>query len=147
MITDGTLTAILAGIGTLIGSGGMVALIHELSIRHKVKHDTESQKSKETTDLMKYFTEEIKRMNTETKEQLKELKDENTSLKKELSTLNSRITALVKWIMFDNTAYRTWLENTLKSLDPAIDIPKCTEPPIEWNSETVEEADESGESS
>lgn len=140
---NATLTAICAGIGALIGTGGVTALLHELSVRHKVKHDSETQKSEKTTELMKYFTEEIKRINEQTKDHLNKIQEENATLKKEISTLNKRITALVRWVMLDNTQYRSWLENTLKTLDPDIDIPKCSDPPIEWESETIAELNDS----
>lgn len=127
-----TITAIIAGLGALIGSGGVTAIIHELSLRKKVNSDSESQKSEKTTELMKYFTDEIKRINEQTKSQLTEIQAENASLKKEITTLNTRVTTLVRWIMVDNQAYRNWLEDTLKSLDPDVDIPKCAEPPLDW---------------
>jgi len=133
MIDSGALTAILAGVGAIIGSGGVVAIIHELSVRHKVKNESEFKKSEKTTELMNYFTDEIKRINEQTKESFEKLKEENAELRKEIKSLNIQITALVKWIMVDNATYRAWLENTLKSLNPNIDIPKCAEPPITWN--------------
>ena len=133
MITSDTINGILVGVAAIIGSGGLVAIIHEFSVRRKVKSDTEAEKSKKTTELMQYFTDEIKRINEQTKEEFDKMREENKALRKDIKTLNSRITDLVRWILFDNAAYRTWLENTLKSLDPDIDIPICSEPPLTWN--------------
>ena len=132
MIESSTLTAILAGVGAIIGSGGVVALIHEFSIRRKVNSDVESHKSDQTTELMKYFTDEIKRINEQTKDEFNKMREENKGLRKDIKILNSRITDLVKWILFDNASYRTWLENTLKTFDPDINIPSCSEPPLTW---------------
>lgn len=133
MIDSGTVNGILVGVAAVIGSGGIVAIIHEFSVRRKVKSDAEAQKSVHNTELMKYLNGEIKRINEQTKEEFDKMREENRELRKDIKTLNSRITDLVRWILFDNAAYRSWLENTLKNLDPDIDIPICSEPPLTWN--------------
>ena len=133
MITGDTVNGILVGGAAILGSGGLVAIIHEFSVRRKVKADTEAEKAKNTTELMKYFTDEIKRINEQTKDEFDKMREENKALRKDIKTLNSRITDLVRWILFDNASYRSWLENTLKSLDPDIDIPICSEPPLTWH--------------
>lgn len=152
MLEANTLTAILAGVGAVIGSGGVVAILHELSIRRKVKSDSEVQKSEQTTELMKYFTDEIKHVNEQTKEQFNKMQEKNEYLIKKVDVLNTRINELVKWVMVDNAVYRAWLENTLRTLDPSIDIPKCADPPISWvntnnteqeNEDTTSESDSS----
>lgn len=129
MITSETITAILAGVGALIGSGGVTAIIHELSIRKKMATDTDIAKSENTTELMKYFTEEIKRINDNTTEQLNRIQEENDLLKKEVASLTSKINDLVQWIAYDNNKYRTWLEEKLKTFDPEIEFPECVPPP------------------
>lgn len=132
MIDSATINGILVGVAAVLGSGGIVAIIHESSVRRKVKSDAEAQKSEQTTELMKYLNSEIKRINEQTKEEFDKMREENKELRKDIKTLNSRITDLVKWILFDNAAYRSWLENTLKTFDPDIDIPICSEPPLTW---------------
>ena len=143
MIESGTLTAILTGVGAIIGSGGVVAIIHELSVRRKVNSEVEHQKSDQTTELMKYFTEEIKRINEQTKDEFNKMREENRGLRKDISTLNTRINDLVRWILFDNASHRLWLENTLKTLDPDINIPICSEPPLSWHDTGQTNSDES----
>ena len=140
MLSSEAITAIVAGVAALIGSGGVTALVHEISVRHKVKADAakqssdlESQKSAQTTEMMKYFTDEIKRINEETKVQLDTIRAENSELKKQVTRLNGRLTDLVRWIMYDNNNYRTWLERTIRELDPNIAIPPCTDPPVVWD--------------
>ena len=142
MIDSEAINGIIMGVAAILGSGGIVAIIHEMSIRRKVKGEVDNSQNEIQYEHMKYFTEEIKRVNEQTKAQFNELQAENKELKREISTLNSRLTDLVKWIMVDNATYRTWLENTLRSLDPTIDIPKCADPPISWNHENEAASEE-----
>ena len=150
MINDSTITAIIAAVGAIIGSGGVTALIHEFTVRRKVNHDAdhdhdeiEIKKAENTTDLMKYYSDEIKHINDTTQAYLKEIQQENKSLKKDIVSLNGKITALTNWIMRDNANYRSWLEKSLKDLDPNIVLPECAPPPNVFDDDdtTTEESE------
>lgn len=143
-----TITAIAVLIGAILGSGGMVAIIHEFSIHHKVRSDAkkaaadiekereqmrvdfEKERSDMFIDVQKYCTEEMKRMTEGMSQRLADIQSENADLKREICVLNNKLSDLVKWVMYDNATHRTWLEKTLRELDPNIDIPECPEPPI-----------------
>jgi hypothetical protein len=80
------------------------------------------------------------------------MQEKNEYLINKVDVLNTRINELVKWVMVDNAVYRAWLENTLRTLDPSIDIPKCADPPIscvntdhiaQENEDTTNESDSS----
>lgn len=136
MITGEMLGVILAGIGGLIGGGGITALIHEFSVRRKVKADADVDKEKllqmkdqTNTELMKYFADKIKQLNDETAERFDHMQTENDDLRKQVADLNRKLTMLNRWIMVDNAAYRSWLESELRKRDPDIDIPVCPPPP------------------
>lgn len=131
-------TAICAGLGCIIGSGGVTAIIHELSVRRKVKAEAEKEKEQLTqqkdqtnAELMKYFADKIRQINDQTTERFNRLQDENDELRKQLDEMNRKLTELNRWIMVDNAAYRSWLENELKKRDPDIDFPTCPTPPTD----------------
>ena len=143
------LTMVGTIIAALLGSGGITALYHEITLRRKVNTDAESnqlnledQKSKEVTELMKYLTDEIKRVNDSTNQQLTKIQKENEGLKRQIAILNGKLAELTNWIMSDNANYRHWLENSLRDLDPTIVFPPCAQPPKTWDIPNAEESHE-----
>lgn len=132
-MTPTVINALAVLIGTIIGSGGITALITAISKSKKDKNDFEKERSGMITELQKYMNEEMKSMVDKLKGELTEIKEENIELKKEIKDLNKQLAELVQWVMSDNAAYRTWLENTLKEFDPDIVMPKCSDPPIVFN--------------
>lgn len=106
----------------LVGGGGIIALYNAVAKKDKEKRD-------DNTNLMKYFTDKIQEMNDATNERLNKMQKENDELRSELTEMNRKLTELNRWIMVDNAAYRSWLENELRKRDPDIDIPTCSPPP------------------
>ena len=142
MITTEWLVALSSVIGACLG-GGATAIINAVSNKRKVDADADS--SKETlnqqreqihNELLKYFTEKLQKMNDETTERFNKLQAENEELRKELAAMNRKLTELNRWIMVDNAAYRTWLENELKKRDPDIEFPNCPPPPEDFRYHT-----------
>ena len=62
MLSGDTVTIIITALAALLGSGGVTALYHEITLRRKVNSDADRQHQEVETDLMKYFAEEIKRL-------------------------------------------------------------------------------------
>jgi flagellar motility protein MotE (MotC chaperone) len=127
---------ILAIVSTVVGSGGIAsAIVALLSVR---KYKAEARILEQQVDTNRQETEQ--KVNEYIRTQLKELSDthraesdelrkQNRELGDKITVLNNRINQLMNWIIVDNNAYRSWLENELLKLKPDIEFPKCKPTP------------------
>lgn len=127
---------ILAIVSTVVGSGGIAsAIVALLSVR---KYKAEARILEQQVDTNRQETEQ--KVNEYIRTQLKELSDthraesdelrkQNRELGDKITVLNNRINQLMNWIIVDNNAYRSWLENELLKLKPDIGFPKCKPTP------------------
>lgn len=130
-------------ISTLFGTGGITTIIVSLLSFRKYKAEAklieqqalDSQKESERkaneyiTSQLKELTERHAEESEKYRKRIEELTKQNDARIKELSdqiaSLNLRVNQLMNWIIVDNNAYRSWLENELRKARPDIKIPKC----------------------
>lgn len=133
----GVLGSIALIIGAVFGTGGVTALVLAIVKWKEAKNvsisnrdNFEKERTEMFTEMQKYLNDEMKKMNDNIKKQMIDLQNENNELKKEMKELNKQLAELIQWVMSDNAAYRSWLENALRELKPDIVMPTCSDPPI-----------------
>ena len=124
-------------VAAVIGSGGISAVITSILSARKYKAEArvieaeaEERTKKSEREYMDYIHSQLKEITETHKKESEELRAMNKELNDKVSALKNELDILISWIITDNNAYRTWLENELHKRDPELKFPMCKEPPI-----------------
>lgn len=120
-ITTGEL--IVAILSTSAVSGCAVAIVEHFLNRRKI-----------STDIHRADIESMQLVQNSMREELTDTRSELKEVREKLSQLNTKLIAVMDWIVTDNAAYRTWLENKVREFDPDVVFPTCN--PCPYTSET-----------
>lgn len=128
---------IIALVAAIIGSGGIATVLTSILSARKYKAeakvieaDAEERTKKSEREYMDYIHSQLKEITETHKQESEELRAMNKELNDKVSALKNELDVLISWIITDNNAYRTWLENELRKRDPELKFPMCKEPPI-----------------
>jgi len=125
-------TTILTIIASIIGSGGISAII--TGILSSKKYKSEARKLDQEAESLKVQNMDFihKRLqeiaDSQSQESIK-LRNRNDELNEKIEELNDKLQTIMEWVVYDNQQYRQWLESRLMELDPDIEFPKCSPPP------------------
>lgn len=127
-----TITIITA----VLGTGGIASAIVALFSIRKYKAEArvleqqaEASRLETEQKMNEYIRTQLKELSETYRRESDDLRKQNRELNDKITTLNDRLNQLLSWIVTDNNAYRTWLENELLKLKPDIEFPKCKPAP------------------
>lgn len=141
-----TSQAIITIISTILGTGGITAIL--TSIFSAKKYKAEALRIEQDTEQERQESEQ--RMNDSIRQQIMELSEihrkesdvlrkQNKILSDQIKDLNMKIQDLMEWIAYDNSKYRAWLETELVKLKSDIVFPECRPAPKFVNDAAKEE--------
>lgn len=123
-------------ISAVLGTGGIASTIVALFSIRKYKAEAkileqqaEASRLETEQKMNEYIRTQLKELSETYKTESDDLRKQNRELNDKITTLNDRLNQVLNWIVTDNNAYRTWLENELLKLKPDIEFPKCKPAP------------------
>lgn len=149
----GTTEIVIAVITSMLGSGGIAAVITAILSSKKFKVELKALEQKTLQDgkeaelnISQKLQKQIMDLSEAHRKESETLRQQNTVLQSKINELNEEIQKLMKWVVYDNAKYRAWLETELVKLNPDIDFPHCNPAPIFSNDEITIDAIENGDS-
>jgi len=130
------MSQIISLIATLIGGGGISALITyritakkaDAENRH-TDQETEGLRIQNEITEMDYINKRLQEISEISKKEADDLRTKNEALNDKINDLNQKLQSLMEWVVTDNYQYRSWLENKVKEYDSEIPLPETTKPP------------------
>lgn len=130
------MSQIISLIATLIGGGGISALITyritakkaDAENRH-TDQETEGLRIQNEITEMDYINKRLQEISEISKKEADDLRTKNEALNDKINELNQKLQSLMEWVVTDNYQYRSWLENKVKEYDNEISLPETTKPP------------------
>lgn len=130
------MSQIISMIATLIGGGGISALITyritakkaDAENRH-TDQETEGLRIQNEITEMDYINKRLQEISEISKKEADDLRIKNEALNDKINDLNQKLQSLMEWVVTDNYQYRSWLENKVKEYDDKISLPETTKPP------------------
>lgn len=130
------MSQIISMIATLIGGGGISALITyritakkaDAENRH-TDQETEGLRIQNEITEMDYINKRLQEISEISKKEADDLRTKNEALNDKINDLNQKLQSLMEWVVTDNYQYRSWLENKVKEYDDKISLPETTKPP------------------
>lgn len=130
------MSQIISMIATLIGGGGISALITyritakkaDAENRH-TDQETEGLRIQNEITEMDYINKRLQEISEISKKEADDLRTKNEALNDKINELNQKLQSLMEWVVTDNYQYRSWLENKVKEYDDKISLPETTKPP------------------
>lgn len=129
-------STIIAIIASIIGSGGISAILTALLSARKykseaLKNEQEAAGMRVNNEIteMDYINQQLQKISEESRKDYIAMRQRNDELNTRINDLNDKLQTLMSWVVYDNQQYRQWLESKLHEFDPTIVFPRCDPPP------------------
>lgn len=123
---------ILALIGTIIGSGGISAIVTALLSSRKYKAEALRMEQDTHKDLDRYVNDKLKEVTNMYIEETQQLKHSNEQLHKQIGDLQDKLQMVMSWIVNENYTNISILRAKIQSLDPDFKFPEMKPCPNPW---------------
>lgn len=123
---------ILALIGTIIGSGGISAIVTALLSSRKYKAEALRMEQDTHKDLDRYVNDKLKEVTNMYIEETQQLKHSNEQLHKQIGDLQDKLQMVMSWIVNENYTNISILRAKIQSLDPDFEFPEMKPCPNPW---------------
>lgn len=126
---------ILALIGTIIGSGGISAIVTALFSSRKYKAEALRMEQDTHKDLDRYVNDKLREVTNMYIEETQQLKHSNEQLHKQIDDLQDKLQMVMSWIVNENYTNISILRAKIQSLDPDFEFPEMKPCPNPWAGE------------
>lgn len=126
---------ILALIGTIIGSGGISAIVTALFSTQKYKAEALRMEQDTQKDLDRYVNDKLRKVTNMYIEETQQLKHSNEQLHKQIDDLQDKLQMVMSWIVNENYTNISILRAKIQSLDPDFEFPEMKPCPNPWAGE------------
>lgn len=126
---------ILALIGTIIGSGGISAIVTALLSTRKYKAEALRMEQDTQKDLDRYVNDKLREVTNMYIEETQQLKHSNEQLHKQIDDLQDKLQMVMSWIVNENYTNISILRAKIQSLDPDFEFPEMKPCPNPWAGE------------
>ncbi len=126
---------ILALIGTIIGSGGISAIVTALLSTRKYKAEALRMEQDTHKDLDRYVNDKLREVTNMYIEETQQLKHSNEQLHKQIDDLQDKLQMVMSWIVNENYTNISILRAKIQSLDPDFEFPEMKPCPNPWAGE------------
>lgn len=126
---------IIAILGTIIGSGGISAIVTALLSSRKYKAEAVRMEQDAQKDLDKYVNDKLKEITNMYIEETQQLKRSNEQLHRQIDDLQDKLQAIMSWIVNENYTNISILRAKIQSLDPDFVFPEMRPCPNPWANE------------
>lgn len=126
---------ILALIGTIIGSGGISAIVTALLSSRKYKAEALRMEQDTHKDLDRYVNDKLREVTNMYIEETQQLKHSNEQLHKQIDDLQDKLQMVMSWIVNENYTNISILRAKIQSLDPDFEFPEMKPCPNPWAGE------------
>lgn len=123
---------IIALIGTIIGSGGISAIVTALLSSRKYKAEALRMEQDTHKDLDRYVNDKLKEVTNMYIEETQQLKHSNEQLHKQIGDLQDKLQMVMSWIVNENYTNISILRAKIQSLDPDFEFPEMKPCPNPW---------------
>lgn len=123
---------ILALIGTIIGSGGISAIVTALLSSRKYKAEALRMEQDTHKDLDRYVNDKLREVTNMYIEETQQLKRSNEQLHKQIDDLQDKLQMVMSWIVNENYTNISILRAKIQSLDPDFEFPEMKPCPNPW---------------
>lgn len=123
---------ILALIGTIIGSGGISAIVTALLSSRKYKAEALRMEQDTHKDLDRYVNDKLREVTNMYIEETQQLKHSNEQLHKQIDDLQDKLQMVMSWIVNENYTNISILRAKIQSLDPDFEFPEMRPCPNPW---------------
>lgn len=123
---------ILALIGTIIGSGGISAIVTALLSSRKYKAEALRMEQDTHKDLDIYVNDKLREVTNMYIEETQQLKHSNEQLHKQIDDLQDKLQMVMSWIVNENYTNISILRAKIQSLDPDFEFPEMKPCPNPW---------------
>ena len=123
---------ILALIGTIIGSGGISAIVTALLSSRKYKAEALRMEQDTHEDLDRYVNDKLREVTNMYIEETQQLKRSNEQLHKQIDDLQDKLQMVMSWIVNENYTNISILRAKIQSLDPDFEFPEMKPCPNPW---------------
>lgn len=123
---------ILALIGTIIGSGGISAIVTALLSSRKYKAEALRIEQDTHKDLDRYVNDKLREVTNMYIEETQQLKHSNEQLHKQIDDLQDKLQMVMSWIVNENYTNISILRAKIQSLDPDFEFPEMKPCPNPW---------------
>lgn len=123
---------ILALIGTIIGSGGISAIVTALLSSRKYKAEALRMEQDTHKDLDRYVNDKLREVTNMYIEETQQLKHSNEQLHKQIDDLQDKLQMVMSWIVNENYTNISILRAKIQSLDPDFEFPEMKPCPNPW---------------
>lgn len=123
---------IIAILGTIIGSGGIAAIVTAILSARKYKAEALRMEQDTQRDFDKYVNDKLKEVTNMYIEETQQLKRSNEQLHKQIDDLQDKLQAIMSWIVNENYTNISILKAKIQSLDPSFEFPEMKPCPNPW---------------
>ena len=123
---------ILALIGTIIGSGGISAIVTALLSSRKYKAEALRMEQDTHKDLDRYVNDKLREVTNMYIEETQQLKRSNEQLHKQIDDLQDKLQMVMSWIVNENYTNISILRAKIQCLDPDFEFPEMKPCPNPW---------------
>lgn len=126
---------IITIIGTILGSGGIAAVITALLSTRKYRAEARRIERDTEKDFDKYVNDKLKEVTNMYITETQQLKRSNEQLHRQIEDLQEKIQSIMSWIINENYTNISILKAKIQSLDPDFEFPEMRPCPNPWENE------------